>query len=189
MQRVGYHSQEINHAKVANELIDKALKRGFAYLEVENGVFYFVKTANTKFQDTLVNLFQKIGEEDIQFTFIYYLNTLKNEERWINYFPFTLSIEKPDNVYNFLVGEIQFVVFISFSAIQNYAKKKGSIAKITSNKDGIEFSDTNSQYSKKGFDLGNHFLGRAAYDFTSLKWILDETFLQYRDFHHKDSEF
>jgi hypothetical protein len=204
LQRVNIHSPEINYVAILNELIENAFKNGFSCREVEPGILYYVQLSDTD----LKNL-QECSNKIITPIF-YYLNTLKNESQWINYYPFTLSIDKPKNIYEFLCGEIQIIVLIDFDVIKDYAQKKGFEANILNKLDitnliesytnrgikfpytdyevsilvdnAILFRDPNLELPEGSLIMSFEYMSRAAYEFTSLFWLLDQGFLQYKKF-------
>ena len=178
MKRVDLHSKKVTYTRLLNKLISSAIKRGSAFKEVEKGVIYYVQIADNNMANFPDELLKQQGDDENIF---YYLNTLKNERGWINYFPYTLSIHEPANVFRFLYGDIQIMVFINFRVFREYASDNRFELKEINNKFGVKYSKIGSNDPKDVFFISSHFLGRVAYEFTSLSWIVNESFLQYYD--------
>lgn len=202
LQRHPMNSPEINYTETLNELIEIALRDRFSCREVEPGVVYYVQLANVDLKN-----FQECSQK-IRLPFLYYLNQLKNDEQWIYYYPFTLSIRNSQYVYKFLCSEIQIIVLIDFEVIEDYARKKGFEAKIF---DDLDVASMKESFNNRGVNLPYNdrhthdlvekavlfrnpklkipegsmivsfqYLNRTAYEFTSLQWLLDQIFSQYQ---------
>ncbi|MCB0210800.1 MAG: hypothetical protein KDJ52_15790 [Anaerolineae bacterium] len=165
VNRVDASTPEVTYIKSLNELIDQALQNRYAYREVETGVFYYVQTAGTEPR------FTEFADK-VRKPLFFYLNTVKNNSDWITYYPFTLSIENPENVYLFLEGEIQIMIFVDILTIGSIAEEKGYETNFI-NEPGwiVEFKEANGTGT---FKISRHYLGRVALEFSSLRWLLSQ---------------
>ena len=170
MQRFDMHAPETTHTQLLNNLFAEALKQGSVLREVEAGVYYYVMTP-----DAEIKLDKFSDKNSILIPF--FLNDAKNEGNWISYYPFTLSIEHPENVYRFLKGDIIIVILIDFRVIEKFAESKGFTSEFIDRADiSVIFTNTKDPSGQSFFAISTHFLSRVAFEFTSLEWLLNEAF-------------
>jgi len=170
MARVNCHSIEEHHRDLLNDLINQALKSGFAYHEVEPGLAYIVDDARSldKIKES-IQTFGKTGSVPIL--------CMLNSAKYLNggYYPFILTIKNPNAAYAFFVGEIILMVAIDFNVLADKLASHNLIVEYL-NKPDYALKITNTNVDKK-FDqiyIANHFFGRLAFEFLSLDWFAEE---------------
>ena len=106
---------------------------------------------------------------------VFFLNETKNAEAWGGYYPFTLSIDKPDELYAFLKGDVYLMVAIELGVCRELATEKGWELNYRETGDyAFEFHEAKvSEKEPFRFHLSRHFIGRIAHEFLSLQWVMD----------------
>lgn len=169
MCRVDIPVDEVHHNNAINTVIVSAMKGEAISLSPEPGLYYIgLKVGTDKSFD---ELFKGIKEP-----VVYMLNQAKTDKRWINYYPFTLSIETPESLYAFLNGEVFLLVVLDGVIIKELSKEIGYNLEIIMS-EGVGFI-----YTKKieGLDepfkeiASEHYVGRLGMEFQSLKWFFQK---------------
>jgi len=94
------YTEQIHHRKRLNGIVSKALIEGVCYEKVEEGLYYY---AATRFdENTLNELTTKCGHQAL----IGYVNFIDNTA----YYPFSLSIENSEALYQFYKGRLNILV-------------------------------------------------------------------------------
>ncbi len=170
IKRLNVDIEEINYVTEVNNLIEVALKEGSIVSEVEPGVVYYISTSNA--QHDFDNLFSVL-HKPIPF----FLNETNNQGQWVSYYPFTLSIEKAENLYRFLNGDLIIVVFVDAEFIEKYARDQAyDVIFLDDPNWFIELRAATGEIEEiPFFRISHHFFSRVAYEFISLKWILTES--------------
>lgn len=195
MTRKDIKDEEINYINIFNEVIKEGKMKGSAVKKAEDGVFYIAYNTSKEID---FNLISNLAKEPI----VYFLNETKNEKQWNNYLPFVLSILSKEHLYLFLTGKISIMVIIDAVTIKQIAENKGYIIEMI-NEDN--YTRILNAYKKMGYseemiienayalnlrkknttidDIGSliseHYLGRVAYDFSSLKWLINSSISTY----------
>jgi hypothetical protein len=98
----------------------------------------------------------------------------KNIRAWTGYRPFTLSIRNPADVCDFLQGLLTIIVIIDLEELEKIAKELGHDALLINSDFSLlckPLGNTQSVYEVK---ISHHWLGRVAFEFCSLKWLIRE---------------
>lgn len=149
-------------------MIEEALHKGYSYSNPESGIHYFVLGAGSA-PDS--ESFSKGIEQGI----VYILNEAKKDQTWGCYYPFTLSIRKPELLYAFLKGDVYVMVVFDAAKMKTLALERGLSFSLLHEEDwayGFERSVKEFEEPIK-FKISQHFATRMALEFFSLKWVLD----------------
>lgn len=168
LKRMELGVSEVNYRSTVHQLISQSRKNGFHHCSPEMGLHIFALWgANVgELGGILSGLDRPIA---------YFLNETKNAEAWGSYYPFTLSIDKPDELYAFLKGDVFLIVVIEIGVCQVLAKRKGWTLEFREFGDyAFAFiEDEEDKADPFRFNLSHHFVGRIAHEFVSLQWVMD----------------
>lgn len=171
-KRVSIVNPEIDHRKNLNLLINEAKNRSYASKEVEPGLFYFISTPQSHFENF------KIFFEGINLKrppIVIFINMGKYDQT--AYYPFILSIYNPEDIYSFYTGELFIFVIIDTKKVTDKFNEHGFSCSFQ--KDEwiiIATPSKNEQLSKlPKICLSQHIFNRIFFEFISLDWLLNET--------------
>ncbi len=169
MMRIDAHSTDTHHREKLNEIIRVALAKGKNWLEVENGVYYYVaKDFDITDVDAIIS--KCVGE-----LFIFYVNEAKYSNT--AYYPFSLSIEDPDAFLEFYAGELSIFVLIDTAVIVSKLASKGLAVSFESDEPfamDLTFMGAEGEDKANFMKISRHMFGRIACEFMSLNWLLEE---------------
>jgi len=163
------HSDSVYYTNEMNSLINDAVAEGVAYSEVEKGLIYYVAIRFEKdLLDKAINLCRKKP-------IIAHLNQMKFLQMG-GYSPVTLSIRDGEALYKFYDGQLNIIIAVDPSTIENVAEQRGYDVQI------IEDSDHAMLISAKrpvptgpqSIFVGRHLFGRIFSEFLSPHWLLNE---------------
>ncbi len=168
MQRVDLSPEEMHYNSTINELIKKMRKdRKSIKISPEPGLHY-IGLFNASKND-YDNLFKDINEP-----IVYMLNQFKTEKRWDNYYPFTLSINDSESLYEFIKGEFYLIVTIDGTVLKKMFMDFGyELDVLMTENAGFVVKEI-----KKGDEepiiniISDHFAGRLGLEFISLSWFV-----------------
>lgn len=169
LQRTELSRQETHYRDLLDASIDSALKIGHVMAEPEAGTRLIATTSSSK------ETWDKVFSGFIPSAF-YILNTLKNENEWGVYFPYTLSIRSLDNLYAFLDGQVFLVVAFDMVPLAIAARRRGFVLSQTADPtwpiqlDWLRKTHPEPAQAR----MSSHFLGRMACELLSWKWALSE---------------
>lgn len=105
---------------------------------------------------------------------VFLLNELKNEKAWGVYYPYTLAIREPSNLFAFLNGDVYLIVAFSHQAVAVAAKRRALAFSETSDPVWPIQLDWLFNKSKEPayVRISNHFIARMACELLSWKWAL-----------------
>ena len=165
------------YANELNAMLKQVREGGSACLEVERGLVYFVDRdlSTSNMGAALATL------SDPR---VAMLNGFKDGS-WSSYFPYTLSIDDPEDCFAFLSGEVVICIAYDHARLISLADGYGctvtSSPSKSSRPSGAEIPpDAVLWFEPKvstGFGacaVGWHFLSRFIFEFTSLEWIVRE---------------
>ncbi len=167
-RRIELPMPEVNYIDLLNQTVAAAIKDGAAKCIPESGVHYLVMS--TRFNPEFAAMF-----DGIQQPIICSLNDAKNDLAWGCYYPFTLSIKKPELLYAFLRGDI--CIYVVFDAVElaKNAQQKGLAMTFLDEGDwAYEFEELAEGISQPmRWRMSRHFAMRIAAEFLSWDWALD----------------
>jgi hypothetical protein len=158
---------EENYIDLINQMIEDALENGCSKKMPEPGLHYIVQ--NTRCEPDFAYWFDGIAQPITHF-----LNEAKNCLAWGCYYPFTLSIKKPESLYAFLKGDVYIIVVFDAAELTNLALTKGFSMTFHHEGDWAceleEIADGMTERVK--FKMSGHLFERIAFEFLSWKWVL-----------------
>lgn len=182
MIRVELDNPEYHFSNFLDDIINQVKTVKYIFSSPEEGLSYIVINLSCDEEMDLNNLFSRF-KKPIPFL----LNIAKNEDLWANYFPFVLSIQSPENLVDFILGNIFIIVVLDFSIMEELAEKIGY--KVDLIFDGeYAFNFVRKKVNDTSFKLlvSEHFFGRIGYELLSLNWFMKEIEQKYCYFekHH-----
>ena len=168
LKRMELAVPEVNYQTSVSRLISQAREKGFGHHSPESGLHIFALwgAKTHELGEILSRLDQPL---------VFFLNETKNTQAWGSYYPFTLSIEAPDELYAFLKGDVYLMVAIELGVCKALAAQKGWKLNYREFGDyAFEFTEVEwgaKEHSR--FNLSRHFVGRIAHEFLSLQWVMD----------------
>ncbi|MBI5678719.1 MAG: hypothetical protein HZC52_09605 [Planctomycetes bacterium] len=164
--RISFQREERHHRDRLNVILAEALKNGFSYEEVEEGLHYY---AATRFDELSLNEVVKRCDGKPLFQYVDFIDNT-------GYFPLTLSIRDPAALYKFYRGGLTLLVFIKPKTIEQKCKDKGFTAEILFDEEwAIKLVNPKLiPYDDGAIRIGRHIFGRIFGEFLSLDWFLNE---------------
>jgi hypothetical protein len=163
IHRVEISCPEVNCYEKLNELLKKAYSNGNVIEKIEKGLYYYIGIEDPKEDEQ----FQKVVSGEIGTPLVFFVNNFKYES--LGYYPFTLSIEDPEILFDFYNGEFVILVIVDFSVVSEMFMENGFEVEIK--------GDFSLFIKKNGVDclmIFNHYFKRVASEFLSLDWIIKE---------------
>jgi hypothetical protein len=165
VRRQASERPERTHIEELNACITDALKNGCASRSPERGLFYVVASRErSAIQEVLQSL-------ELKAPLAFDLNEAKNHRAWASYYPFILSIEDKDHLWDFIRGQLYIVVFVEPDTLCQIASDEGYETK---------FDWDNQNYPLRitipGMDrpsgVSSQFLARIGMEFVSPEWAV-----------------
>jgi len=165
VQRRSNKMPEQTHIHVINGCIREAMNGGHAIRQPEHGLYYLVLTEDGPH---LEEALKTLGLKNAVWPF--FLNEHKAGRTWAPYFPFILSIDDADHLWNFIRGSLFIFVFVEMDALCKIALDEGCKATVDPNNGEyplhIETPDGGS------INISSHMLTRIGLEFVSPQWIV-----------------
>jgi hypothetical protein len=109
---------------------------------------------------------------------VFNLNMHKFEKQ--GYFPFSLSFNKAESYWDFLVGRLNVFIFIEFKTIENIAKRNGFNVQRSNRIDfALKFVNENNSLPVSELEISEHYFNRTFMEFVSLDWLIQDLFNQF----------
>jgi len=167
-QRVAIRINERNHIDQLNMCIAEALDVGHSSKQPEPGFHIFVKATDSQvyYDKVFGALSQPVP---------FFLNEYKNNEWWMSYYPFALSIRNPEHLFLFLNGDIFILVIVDLGEMAKLAEKRQLKLTPLDDPDMAFQIEGERDYLEGPFVLkmSRHFFTRIALECLSLDWVLD----------------
>jgi hypothetical protein len=93
------------------------------------------------------------------------------------YYPFTLSMKSPENIFRFYAGEFVVLVLVDCNVIESFLKRRNLNFCLQDDADWPIRISTSHDCEKGALDyvqMSKHFWGRLFVEFLSLNWFLEE---------------
>lgn len=172
--------EERDHVDDLNEIIRVAYKEGFAFSEVEEGLYYYIcydsHSGGWDLENDMPGGFHLLLEEfKSKQPLFFFVN--QNKFNTQGRYPYTLSIRDPQALFDFYSGRLHVNVVVDVEAMS--AKFESSGFKMTFvEDDDVALTITNTDPDKAAdrwdFAVSRHFFERVAYEFLSLDWLVEE---------------
>lgn len=160
------HEKESHHIGLLNEIIGRSKTEGVCICDVEPGVRYVVLRQWDK------TIIERLGvgiSEAVAF-----ILDAKSSALWTGYYPFTLSIRDPADVFDFLQGLVTIVVIVDLKHLKNIAGEFGYEAQFINSDFDVLCTAMRKEQAVSAIKIFHHWLGRVAFEFCSLRWLLRE---------------
>ena len=165
LQRRSNKTPEKTHIDVINECIREAMEVGHATRHPEHGLYYLALTDDGP---NLEEVLGTLGLKDAVWPF--FLNKYKADRTWAPYFPFILSIDNVDHLWNFIRGSLFILVFVELDALCKIAFDEGCNATVDS--DNWEYPLRIEKPDGRTINISSHMLTRIGLEFVSPQWIV-----------------
>lgn len=165
--RVAVPASYASNVEVMNDCIAKSRSNGFAVCTPERGLTYIAVRA--------VEGESQLSQWIKPSTIVTILNEAKTNGQWMPYYPFTLSIRRKDDLYDFLNGDVTLIILLEVDALVAIFKERGlvvnfldhSMVSLAVTRLGVEPSrDVLSGISRPYFE-------RLFYEFGSIRSFVD----------------
>ena len=166
--RAPMHAEEVDHCEALNALIARSEGLGYAFDEVESGLFYFVgrdDSGISKFFDFAIG---KCRGAPVICT--------ANDGKFAGagYSPFTLSIADPTAAFDFWAGRLVIVVLIDRQEISDtFARRDRRVEFAFGSERPLRMFTPSVTGEESKISVGSHMFSRLFTEFLSLKWMID----------------
>lgn len=166
MRRVGLETPEVNHRRVLNDVLEKAIREGYAEVRPETGLIYVATSRRAKDEDfSLIR-----GCSEPQVVFLVHPN-----EALPHFYPLSLVVRDPMAYASLCAGALVLVVAVDPGAIAAGLRQLGFKAVISEG--GEPFIQLIPEHWPSGREqprMGAYgqFFARVAFEGLSLEWML-----------------
>jgi hypothetical protein len=164
LQRRSNRTPEQTHIDVINDCIREAVNDGYAIRHPEHGVSYLVLTEAGPVEEAMKMLGLKNA------VWLFFLNQHKADRTWAPYFPFVLSIDDADYLWDFIRGSLSIFVVLELDALCKIASNEGCESVFDS--DNAEYSLRIKTPDRGEMNISSHMLTRIGLEFVSPQWIV-----------------
>jgi hypothetical protein len=170
VRRVAFYSgdEEKLYLNELQSAISAALDRGYCVTQPEPGLYYVV------FAPGAPPVSEVLKTLSFKSPWLFFLNTVKNDQAWSPYVPFTLSIRDCDHLWAFIRGEVFIVVSLDFEELVDIVKKAGASAQLD-----LQNKDYHLRLEIPGLESGamasSHILARIGLEFVSPRWLIESS--------------
>ncbi|MXS71163.1 hypothetical protein [Chryseobacterium binzhouense] len=177
MRRVALCSDEINYQKEFSNLLESARVKGYDSYKFEDGFSCIVAFKEFDTNEVLDSVVKGEG-----FTTPYFFHLNMYKFMGYGYYPFSLLFNSAEHYWDFLEGNINVIVFIDFSAIEKISENYGYNVERAKMEDyAFTFKSKNEKNEVSSFSMSEHFFFRTFMEMVSLKWLLNDTFLRFKN--------
>jgi hypothetical protein len=174
LRRVEIGPEEVTRTDEINTCIEAAKDSGFAHRSPEPGLHYVCLRETGNMDD-----FNDVIPRD---SIVTYLNRSKSNETWMPYYPFTLSIREPQDLYNFMNGDMTLFVAVHVPTMVEGFAARGLFADVSTEDDDylLTLSRLGSKPPTDPFvKLSKGLFLRIAHEFQSLEWFVKSNTLYF----------
>lgn len=170
LRRMNTINEEKHFNKDFNELFSNLNGQELIKKSPEEGIHYIAMRTSLQDQVEYEHAF-----EGIEQPMFFYLNILKNEQEWGNYYPFTLFIKSSKALYDFITGEVFIMVLLDLKIIKKKSKDLGLEVEIVfDGATALKFIKKMTREEPITINVSEHFFCRIPYEFVSLDWLFKE---------------
>lgn len=173
LRRVALHSEEVNHIDAINQVLRESRLNQHGYVSPEEGLHYLVTKSGG--EGLLSSVLTKVSRP-----VVFWLNDMKNRKNWASYYPYTLSFQLPEDIIDFIEGELNITVVMDEAVFARYFASRGYAVRVLGAPiPCVEISPLLMTGGKgQSFQWSMHFAWRIAFEFVSLTWMIDEMISQ-----------
>jgi hypothetical protein len=165
IRRVDHATTERSYTNELNGCIEAARQSGFAVCKPERGATYFVLTDRAPRLDTVM---ASIGFKK---PWVFSWNEWKIHRNWSPHTPFTLSVRKKDDLWDFVRGDLYILIVIDFDAFCEAARENGCEA--TYHSDNADYPlQVTIPSLKQSVLFSASLLSRTAFELVSPRWLI-----------------
>ena len=165
-------SEPKSFAKEFNKCIAEAYRYGHAVASPEEGVYYITVVNHEVTPDIIFAPIRARARKP----WLFFLNETKSNCAWAPYYPFTLLIETPTALYDFIVGRLTIVVVLDIAVIKRQFIEEGYTVEIVP-ESRIPFRiDRPNTDAVVG--ISEHYVKRVALEAVSLQGIVQGELLK-----------
>ena len=164
VRRVATHTECKTYGAAFNRCINAAYHAGHAVVSPEEGVYY-IAVVNARIP--ISEIFEHVKADE---PWVFLLNTLKSDQMWAPYYPFTLLIDTRRALYDFILGRLFIVVLLDTAVIKKRIGEMGYVPEIIRESESPVRARTTDM--KGEARISQHLLLRAALEAVSLEWIV-----------------
>lgn len=166
MKRENLMVEEKNYINKLNTIIEKAFIMGAYTEKIEEGLYCSVV------YDEDCDDFLNILKEEIKLPYVFFINAIKYETT--GYYPLTLSINSPNNLFDFYAGNMLITIAVDLDYINKTLNRYG-LSLTQQDNESYPFLVTWIGESEENYlSFSMHFWGRIAYEFLCLEWFIEE---------------
>lgn len=174
LKRESLLTEEVTYSQVLNDCLNDCRTKGMALAEVEKG-FYIGAVR----QGSMVSLLESIGFNEKNEVLPIFLNQFKNNGEWLPLTPFTLLLNDPYDLNDFIDGELTIACFLKIDEFKKMAMELGY---------ELVFS-VDDEYSMLFKEVGEgvifgvswQMLLRVPLEMMSMAWLIKESIEKYKD--------
>jgi hypothetical protein len=166
--RVSYAGDAIDHVDQLQTSITAAVKDGHCVTQPEPGLYYIVMA------DGAPPVSEVMNSLAVKSPWLFFLNTMKNDQAWSPYLPFTLTIKDRDHLWAFVRGEIFILVVVDFQQLIDIARTFGLSMQLDL-KDEDYPLEIEIPGGEKPAKISSHLLTRIGLEFVSPNWLISST--------------
>jgi len=175
--RASIASQPIRYTDKLNELIKDAQNSGSSSEMIEAGLHYLIIKDPSKFE-------YEVSKIKLKNPLVFYLNMFKENQQWISYIPYVLSIYDKNDLIDFIIGKLNIIVFIDLAEIKRiaarlnlrYEARFGSVHPFE-----FYLFETNKEKASGMFGISWHYIHRVPLEMYSLKWLISNSLDLYKN--------
>ena len=166
LRRKANETPERTYVEQINECIRKAAKDAYAVRQPEQGLHYIVMTQDGPHLEEALGTLRLKGR-----VWPFFLNESKSDRTWQPYFPFILTIEDWDHLWEFIRGNLFIFVFVELDGLCKIARDEGCIATFEGDDSGLCRLHVEVPDGGK-IDISSHMLTRIGLEFVSPRWVV-----------------
>lgn len=162
----------VEYSNKMNQLIKTAREHGTASEEVERGLHYIASFDSLMLEDK----FRALNLADPWITI---LNIQLTDQNWISYYPFTLSVNKSEDLVDFVLGRLVLAVIVELKTISRILpKEKARFVLNEGSEHPFEFFlyEKGAKSATSCFAISAHMLRRVPLEFVSMQWVIKNSY-------------
>jgi hypothetical protein len=163
--RVSHAGDERDHVDQLQTSIAAAVENGHCVTQPEPGLYYIVLA------DGAPPVSEVMKSLSVASPWLFFLNTMKNDQARSPYLPFTLTIKDRDHLWAFIRGEIFIVVVLDFQQLINIARNLGISMRLDLDDENYPL-EIDIPGEEKPAKISSHILTRIGLEFVSPNWLI-----------------
>lgn len=174
IRRVAAEAPDKEYSATLNECLTEATQKGRSVVSPERGLAYAALTARRAVVSEVMDAI------DMKSPWIVMLNDAKSQGAWQPYLPFTTTISNTQHLWRFVRGSLIILVLVDLNVLGEIVQDHGFEVTSVEPDEGhlLEISGPGKDGMMK---ISTQFMARAAYEFTSLEWLIEAATGRLRD--------